>query len=162
MNLHPHLAAALLLTAVTASGLAQKYTGPRPPKRDMPYLVHADNLIETEAGEAKEEERGKGTVAWVPGAASPVRTPLAEPIFLIETEKLVAEKLELYRFDVRRGRREVVLPKRPGKNAPRPFRIVVTPLEGKLYRVEANEALENGEYSLSPDGSNQVYSFQVN
>jgi hypothetical protein len=67
----------------------------------------------------------------------------------------------LYRFDVRRGRREVVLPTRPGKNAPRPFRTVVTPLEGKLYRIEANEALENGEYSLSPDGSNQVFCFQV-
>jgi hypothetical protein len=38
---------------------------------------------------------------------------------------------------------------------------MVKPLEGKLYRVEANETLENGEYALSPDGSDQVFCFQV-
>jgi len=27
--------------------------------------------------------------------------------------------------------------------------------------VEANEMLENGEYSLTPSGSNQVFCFQV-
>jgi hypothetical protein len=161
MIVHPRLTVALLLVAVTASGLAQKYTGPRPPKPDVPYLVHADNLIEPEVLEAKEESRGNDTTAWVPGVSSPVRTPLAEPIFLIDCEKIVADKLELYKFDVRRGRREVVLPKKPGKNAPRPIRVIVTNLEGRLYRIEANETLENGEYSLSPDGTNQVFCFQV-
>ena len=160
MFLRPHIAA-LFLVFVTAAVPAQKYTGPRPPKPDAPYLVHADNLIETETYEAKEDERGKDTVAWVPGASSPVRTPLAEPVFLIETDKLVAEKLELYKFDVKRGRREVILPKKPGRNVQRPLRVMVTQLEGKLYRIEANETLENGEYSLSPDGSNQVFCFQV-
>ena len=95
MNLRPHLAAALLLVAVTAFGLAQKYTGPRPPKPDIPYLVHADNLLETEVLEAKEEAHGNDTTAWVPGVSSPVRTPMAEPIFLIESQKIVADKLEL-------------------------------------------------------------------
>ena len=161
MILRPHLAAALLLASFAASGLAQKYTGPRPPKPDIPYLMHADNLLETEVLEAKEEARGNETTAWVPGASSPVRTPMAEPIFLIDTEKIVADKLELYKFDVKRGRREVVLPKKPSKNAPRPIRVIVTNLEGRLYRIEANETLENGEYSLSPDGSNQVFCFQV-
>jgi hypothetical protein len=160
MLLRPHLAV-LFLVLATAAVPAQKYTGPHPPKPDVLYLVHADNLIETEIYEAKEEERGKDTVVWVPGTSSPVRTPLAEPIFLIETDKLVAEKLELYKFDVKRGRREVILPKKPGRNVQRPLRVLVTQLEGKLYRVEANETLENGEYSLSPDGSNQVFCFQV-
>ena len=36
--------------------LAQKYSCPRPPKPDLPYLVHADNLVETESAEAKPEE----------------------------------------------------------------------------------------------------------
>jgi hypothetical protein len=155
------LVAALLLVLVSAAFSARKYAGPRPPKPDVPYLMHADNLIETEIGEAKEEERGRDTVAWISGTTSTARTPLAEPIFLIETDKLVAEKIELYRFDTKRGRREVVLPKQPGRNAPRPLRVMVTQVEGKLYRIEANETLENGEYSLSPAGSNQVFCFQV-
>ena len=62
---------------------------------------------------------------------------------------------------MKRGRREVVLPKKPGRNAARPIRVIVTDLGGKLYRIEANETLENGEYSLSPDGTNQVFCFQV-
>jgi hypothetical protein len=161
MILRPHLAAALLLVAVTAAALAQKYTGPHPPKPDIPYLVHADNLIETEVLEAKEEAHGNETTAWVPGVSSPVRTPMAEPIFVIDSEKIVADKLELYKFDVKHGRREVVLPKKPGKNAPHAIRVIVTRLDGKLYRIEANETLENGEYSLSPDGTNQVFCFQV-
>ena len=96
MILRPHLAVALLIVAVTASGLDQKYTGPRPPKPDIPYLAHADNLLETEVLEAKEETHGNETTAWVPGISSPVRTPMAEPIFLFESAKIVADKLELY------------------------------------------------------------------
>ena len=38
---------------------------------------------------------------------------------------------------------------------------VLTKLDDALYRVEVNEVLENGEYSLSPRGSNQVFCFQV-
>ena len=49
---------------------AQKYDGPRPPKKDMIYLLHADNLVPTETGEAN------GSAA-TPGAsgrkAQPVR-----------------------------------------------------------------------------------------
>ncbi len=30
-----------------------------------------------------------------------------------------------------------------------------------LYRIEANEFLPNGEYALSPEGSNTVFCFQV-
>jgi hypothetical protein len=123
--------------------------------------VHADNLIETEIAEAKNEDKGNDRTAWVPGISSPVRTPLAEPSFLIEVQKLIPEKIELYKFDVRRGRREVILPGKARKSASRPLRLTVTRIEGKLYRLEANEGLENGEYSLSPDGSDQVFCFQV-
>jgi hypothetical protein len=40
---------------------------------------------------------------------------------------------------------------------------MVTRIEGHLYRVDVNEGLglENGEYSLSPQGSNTVFCFQV-
>ena len=151
----------MVLAAVSLPGADDKYTGPRPPKPDIPYLMHADNLIETEVIEAKQEDRGKETLAWVPGVSSPVRTPLAEPIFLIDAQKIVPDKLELYKFDAKRDRREVVFPKKQSRDAPRPLRLMIKPLEGKLYRIEANETLENGEYALSPDGSDQVFAFEV-
>ncbi len=153
--------AVLLLVSFSVAGPAEKYTGPWPPKQDVPYLVHADNLIETEIAEAKNEDKRNERTAWVPGISSPVRTPLAEPGFLIEVQKLIPEKIELYKFDVKRGRREVILPLKARKGASRPLRMTVTRIEGKLYRLEANEGLENGEYSLSPDGSDQVFCFQV-
>jgi len=151
----------ILLAASALPGADEKYAGPRPPKPDVPYLMHADNLIQTEALEAKQEDKGKDMLAWVPGTSSPVRTPLAEPIFLIDAQKIVPEKLELYKFDVKRDRREVVFPKKQSRDAPRPIRLMVTQLEGKLYRIEADETLDNGEYALSPDGSDEVFAFQV-
>jgi hypothetical protein len=157
----PLVACLLLLSASILPAADQKYTGPRPSKPDVPYLLHADNLIETEVVKAQEEDRGKETINSITGASSPVRTPLAEPSFLIDAQTIVPEKLELYRFEVRRGRREIAFPKKQSKNSPRPIRVMITQIEGKLYRLEANETLENGEYALSPDGSEQVFAFQV-
>jgi hypothetical protein len=34
-------------------------------------------------------------------------------------------------------------------------------LDKDLYKLEAVESLEPGEYSLSPEGSDQVFCFQV-
>jgi hypothetical protein len=72
-----------VLASVTSMFAATKYTGPRPPKPDVLYLVHADNLVETETAVAKEETRKDAQVAIVPGGSSPAKTPLAEPIFLL-------------------------------------------------------------------------------
>lgn len=153
-----------MIISSTASGwAAEKYTGPRPPKPDLPYLVHADNLAPTEASVAREEERKDFSAYVVTGAASSARTPLAEPIFLIQAQKLVPEKLSLYKCEVRNGNREVLIPTNPkkAKDASRPFHVVVSRLEPGLYRVEVDEPLENGEYTLSPDGSNDSFSFSV-
>jgi len=139
---------------------AEKYQGPRPPKPDLPYLLHASRLVETEAAEAREEKRKDDTVYVISGASSPARTPLAEPILLVETEKLQAERLELYKLEVRNGRREAVFPAKRRKDAG-PIRISVTRLDQNLYRIEAAIGLENGEYSLTPPGTNQVFCFQV-
>jgi hypothetical protein len=155
--------AVILLIAFTSGLFAQKYAGPRPPKPDIPYLLHADTLVPTEVGEAKEESKKDDTVAWVAGASSSARTPIPEPIFLMEADKLQPDKIELYRLDVKNGRREVTLPnspKRRGKGS-KAVRLGVTRLEGRLYRIEASEILEPGEYALSPSGSNQVFCFQV-
>ena len=151
----------LALLFVLAAGVtAQKYDGPRPPKPDLPYLKHATNLVPTEASEAKEEKGKKDEVTYaIPGAASSARTPLASPIFLLQSEKLNAQSLQLYRLESRNGRREITAsPKKPMK----PIRVDVTRLDSAgLYRLEVTDSLEPGEYSLSPEGSNQVFCFTV-
>lgn len=147
----------LLLLPVMVLG-ADKYDGPRPPNPDMLYLVHADNLIPTEAVEAKEESG----VYTVPGANSPARTPLAEPIFLIQSDKVLPERLELYRWEVKGGRRELAIGKgSKRKGGARALHLSVNKLDGRLYRVEASEPLDNGQYSLSPNDSNKVFCFEV-
>lgn len=157
------------LAAVSAAwttgklGAQNKYTGPRPPKPDVPYLLHATNLLETEASEASEEKRKDDTAYVVSGTASPARTPLAEPIFLIEAKKLVPEKLQLYKLEAKNGKREVVFPppNKRKKDGARPIHMSYRRLGEGLFRIEANEFLANGEYALTPEGSNQVFLFQV-
>jgi hypothetical protein len=140
--------------------LAQKYSGPRPAKPDLPYLMHADNLIPAESLEAKQEDR-KGEVAYaIPGANSPVRTPLASPAFLILTDQIQADKLQLFKLQSKGGQREVLI-SRHNKRVTRPIRVNVTRLDENLYKIEVDEILENGEYSLSPADSNLVFCFQI-
>src|SRR6266516_3247431 len=98
-----------LLFAVVVAAAAQTYNGPRPEKPDLPYLKHADQLVPTEATEAKEEKGKKEEITYVvAGAASTARTPLASPVFLLQSDKLAAGSLQLYRLESRNGRREVV------------------------------------------------------
>ncbi len=151
-----------LLMATGLAPAAEKYTGPRPPRPDLPYLVHADNLIPTEVNEARQQTRGRDTIYTVPGAASPARTPVAEPIFLFLSEKIAPQTLELYRLEVKGGDRRIVFPEKK-KDQPRPLRLVITRLDEKLYRLEVSErfGLENGSYSITPAGSNQVFCFDV-
>ena len=149
---------ALCLTALCAA--AQTYSGPLPPSADIPYLKHAQNLVPTEVLEAKEEKGKKDDIIYaVAGAASNARTPLASPILMLVTDKLVAAKLELYKFEIRNGRRELtVSPKKP----PKTYRVELTRLNtAKLYKLEVEESLEPGEYGFSAEGSNQVFCFQV-
>jgi hypothetical protein len=155
----------LLFTAVlafaTLAPAQRDYSGPRPPKPDVPYLLHADTLVETEASEAREESRKNESVYTISGAASPVRTPLAEPVFLFLSEKISPDSLGLFRVEVKGGNRQVVLSKK--KRDSRTLRLTATRLADKLYRIEVNEGmgLANGEYSLSPEGTNQVFCFAI-
>lgn len=139
---------------------AEKYDGPQPPKPDLPYLLHASNLVPTEEQRAAENDKGKETIASVPGEASSARTPLPEPIFLLKAGSLAADRLQLYRFEVKDGRRQVVISGKRSKSS-RPIPIIVTPIEQGLYRIEANQYLEDGQYGLSPDGSDLVFCFEV-
>lgn len=153
----------ILVFALAAAGAAQSRLNqpPNPPKPDVPYLLHATNLVETEEAEAKEEKRKNDTIYHVPGVSSPARTPLAEPIFIIRAEKLAPERLELYRMDVKGNRREITFPERRGKNSPRPYPLSVRKLGEGIWRVEVSATLENGQYALTPSGSNKVFLFEV-
>jgi hypothetical protein len=149
-----------LWCAAAFAAAAQDYTGPLPPQADLPYLKHAQSLVPTEGLDAKEERGKKDDITYViAGAASSARTPLASPIFLLQADKLVADKLALYKLESRNGRREIVF---SPKKQPKAIRMELTRLNaGKLYRLEVEESLEPGEYALTPEGSNQVFCFQV-
>ena len=160
-RIHRLLVLTLLLGCATAALGQKKYSGPKPPKSDIPYILHAGNLVETESQMAKESQEKGSQIYSIPGTTSPARTPLSEPIMIFQSDKINPDKLSLFRLDVRGGNRVLVLPE-PGKrkkDAPRPLFLMVTPLSPGLFRVEVNEYLENGEYCLSPDGSNQVFCF---
>lgn len=150
--------------AFGATGLVraqdEKYSGPIPPKKDIPYLLHADNLIETEVAGASQSSTKGDDVFSVPGETSPARTPLAEPIFLLAADKLSPESLALYRFEVSKGRRQISIGRKRAKGA-KVFHTSVRNLAPGLFRIEAAEYLENGEYSLSPEGENIAFCFTV-
>jgi hypothetical protein len=152
---------AFLVSAALPVIAAEKYTGPRPPKPDVPYLLHADNLLPTDQGMAASETRKDATFALLDGATSSAKTPLAEPIFIIQTDKLQAEKLEAYKLDVKNGKREVLINHKKPKNVARPLFLAITRLDERLYRVEVDEPLENGEYVLTPQGSDVTFAFTI-
>src|SRR5271156_4442031 len=93
------------LTLLSAVWLvsADTYNGPRPPKPDVPYLLHADRLVETEAAQAREDNHKGDTTFIISGASSSARTPLSEPIFILQTKSTTAERYELYKMEVKRG-----------------------------------------------------------
>ena len=139
----------------------QKYSGPRPPKPDLPYLVHADNLVPTEAGEAKELKGKKEEITYIiSGANSSAKTPLASPIFIMETQEVAADKLQLYKLESKNGQRQITLAKKKKQSA-QPIRINASPLGPSFYRIEVEQTLQPGEYVLTPDGTNQVFCFAV-
>jgi hypothetical protein len=148
-----------LALAVAAAAPAQKYDGPAPPKSDLPYLKHGDSLIPTEAAEAKESKKKDDTIYVIDGANSPARTPLVSPILLMKSDKILPRNLQLYKFEAKNGHRELTF---PAKRPPQAIRIVVTKLSSDgIWKIEVDESLEPGEYSLSPSDSNTAFCFQV-
>jgi len=153
------LAFALLIAGALFA--AEKYSGPTPPKPDIPYLVHASNLIETEVAQARQENHKDDSKFAIAGATSSARTPLAEPVFLIDARQLSPESFELYRLDVKGGNREVSVNSSRRKGGSHALHLAVKQLSGHLYRVEVDEPLENGEYALSPNGDNRAFCFEI-
>ncbi len=151
----------LLLSAAVLLPAQSPYKGPRPPKPDIPYLLHANDLVSTEVSEAKEENRKDDILYVIPGANSPAKTPLASPILLIQADKVQPERLQLFKLESKGSQREILF-SRKKKITAKPLLVEVNRLTpDNLYRIEVDQSLENGEYSLSPDGSNRVFCFAV-
>jgi hypothetical protein len=153
-----------LLAALTISvGLwaQDPYKGPVPDKVDLPFIRHANKLVPTDAGEAKNESVKGDTIYTVAGANAVAKTPLTEPAFIIKASKLNVQEMQLYKMEVKGGQRVLILPQKAKKNGPRPLRLSLEPLGAGLYKLEVQEPLDNGEYCLSPGGSDAVYCFAV-
>jgi hypothetical protein len=144
----------LLFLAVGWLSCDEKYDGPVPPKPDLPYLLQAKKLIEIEVGKAREERKKEETLYVIPGPASSARTPLPEPIFILDARQISPQKIELYALEVKDGNREVSLPNKA-------LHLRVTPLKEHLYKIEPSEMLEAGEYALTPVGDNLIFCFEV-
>jgi hypothetical protein len=158
--------AAIILGLIAFAGClpgqaSKKWSGLRPTKPDVPFLWHVGQLVELESGTAVESKSKDGTVYSVPGAGSSAKTPLPEPIMLFQAGKINPERMSLFRMEVKGGQRNLLLPE-PGKrkkDSARPLFMLVTALDKGLFKLEVNEFLQDGEYCLSPDGSNQVFCF---
>lgn len=146
---------------LAAQSAAKSKSGlPDPPKKDVPYIIHATNLLETETNQAKEETRKDEQIAAVPGANAPVKTPLAGPEFLLESESIPPNKLQLFKMESKNGRREVILARKK-KPVAKPIILSVFRIHDKTFKIRVDESLESGEYCLSPDGSSAVFCFAV-
>ncbi len=135
---------------------------PRPPREDIVYLLQAGNLIEVERQTATEQRKGSGKkeeiTYMLAGEASPVRTPLASPVFLLLSKDVDADSLSLYKMDVRGGQREIVM---SSKKRLKPIALSVTKQDGGVARIEVVDSLPKGEYVLTPAGSNLTFAFSV-
>jgi len=161
MRFHWLLASLLAAIPLAAQSPAKNKSGlPDPAKGDVPYLMHADQLLEAESGEAKEETRKDEQLYTVAGASSPLKTPLAGPEFLFRSENLPPDKLQLYKMESKGGRREVVVVRKK-KPVAKPILLSVFRVQAKTFKIRVDESLEAGEYCLSPDGSNAVFCFAV-
>ncbi len=151
-------ALAILLSGFLIAGM--EYAGPRPPRKDMVYLVHADQLVATDVGIAQQQTTSGDITYIVPGERSTARTPLASPTLLIEAENLSADKLRLFRLDIRDGHRELSFHYK-NKGGAFPLRADISNIAEGIYRIDVLDSLSAGEYALSPDGANDVFCFEV-
>lgn len=134
----------------------------RPPQKDLPYLLEAAKLIPTEVQPATGSKSKGGEMFSVPGTTSPARTPLPEPIFLFSPGQIQAEQFALFHLEVKNGHREVTVSKHSeSDDNPSELRLTIRKVNPDVYRIEAAEMLDPGEYALSPQGVNKAFCFTV-
>ncbi len=149
----------LLIFFANLAAFAEQYPGTAPGAPEVPYLVAADNVAATEVSEAVEQPGKKDDITYViAGAASPAKTPLPSPVFVLQSEKLNPDKLQVFKLDVRNGHREIAFSR---KKAPKPYTLTVTRYSDNVFKLEVDGSLPPGEYSMTPEGSNAVFCFAV-
>lgn len=151
----------LPLAAAGSVALAQ-YSRPRPAKKDLPYLLEAGRLIATQVEHVTRSTTNKEEIFSVSGATSPARTPIPEPIFLFAPDQINPEQLGLYRFEVKEGRRQAALAdKRAPDSDEEPLHLTLRKLAPNLFRIEAGEMLQPGEYALYAQARDTAFCFTV-
>jgi hypothetical protein len=142
---------------------AKDYNGPVPPKPDIPYLLHASKLVEPEVTTAMEKDEKKVSVATVAGAASPVRTPLPEPIFIYKSQNIQPQRLQMFKMQVKGDERRVEFANEGSKksDSSRPVILMMNRLGPDLYRIEVNEPIDDGQYCISPSGAQTAFCFEI-
>jgi hypothetical protein len=142
----------------------QKGAEPKPPKKDLPYLLEAEKLIPTDPQPATRSNSKDDQTITVAGASSPARTPLPEPIFLFLPGQIDATQFELIQFQISNGRRQWSKSKQehPDNDEPQEIlRLTLRPLGNGVIRIEAAEMLSPGEYALIAKGQNTAFCFTV-
>ena len=86
---------------------------------------------------------------------------MAGPEFLLKVENLDPDRLQLYRFESRNGRREILIRKKKKKTVAKPYYTSTTRVAPGVFRIRTDQFLENGEYCLTPSGSDAVFCFTV-
>ena len=133
---------------------------PNPDKQDVPFLIHGSQILELEQTEAMEDESKNQLRYWIPGSAAEVKTPLAAPEFLFDSSLIDPRDLRLYHFDVVKGRRELLYRKKK-KVVAEPYFLQLDGVEGRVVRIRISASLAPGEYVLTPNRSNAVFTFAV-
>lgn len=152
----------LVLSALALPGQADRNRLglPNPPKPDIPYLIHGSDIRELEQVDAMEELTKNQLRYWIAGPAAAVRTPLAAPEFLFDSAQIDPRNLSLFGFEVKNGRRELLFRKKK-KVVAEPYFLNLEGVAGRVIRIRINASLAPGEYGITPDGQNIVFTFSV-
>lgn len=156
------IATLLILSALALPGQADRNRLglPNPPKPDIPYLIHGSDIRELERVDALEEITKNQLRYWIAGPAAAVRTPLAAPEFLFDSAQIDPRDLSLFGFEVKNGRRELLYQKKK-KVVAEPYFLNLEGVAGRVIRIRINASLAPGEYGITPDGQNIVFTFSV-
>ena len=156
------IAMLLVLSALALPGQADRNRLglPNPPKPDIPYLIHGSDIRELEQVDAMEEITKNQLRYWIAGPAAAVRTPLAAPEFLFDSAQIDPRNLSLFGFAVKNGRRELLFRKKK-KVVAEPYFLNLEGVAGRVIRIRINGSLAPGEYGITPDGQNIVFTFSV-
>ena len=156
------LATLMILGALALPGQADRNRLglPNPPKPDIPYLIHGSDIRELEQVDAKEETTKNQLRYWIADTAAKIRTPLAAPEFLFDSQQIDPRDLSLFGFEVNNGRRELLFRKKK-KVVAEPYFLNLEGVAGRVVRIRINASLPPGEYGLTPDGRNVVFTFSV-